>query len=271
MRQLILLMSLVVLLAACQPAADDGGSSDPAADRNNPDNRIIQWDRDPYHEVFEIEVVGGEEGEAFWRQNEVAPCTIYGDGRVVWEQEGGDGIYRQVLFDYLTDDQVSGFIDALTVEGRIFTYGTEYDSQLPESGSPVYEEMTLAVNDTVHVTDAFADWPDSYYEDILELCQTLADTPTILEPEGAWISVQAIDYDPRIPSVFWDDEASGLSLNDISAGQETVWIEGRNVRAMWRVLRETGVDVQFTENDVHYLVALQVPGVTIDAPPAPGG
>lgn len=262
MRQLLVLLSLLFLLAACQNTPSDitvGGQDQP----------VIQWNRDPYQVVFRAEVVGGDNTDALYRLNDVPPCTVYGDGRIVWLQESSGTGITQVLFDYLSDDLLMDFIWTIAIEGKIYDYGEGFSLEIPSSEVPVYERLTVEVNDRRHVTDAFAEWPDRYYTDILEHCRTIAPTPRVFEPDAAWLSVQAVEYDASIPSVIWEADASGLSMNEISGSQEKRWIEGNNVRVLWRVLRENSPDIQFNENENYYQLALQVPGVTLDAPPAP--
>jgi hypothetical protein len=263
MRQLVVLLSLLFVLAACQNTpAENPADGQTAAE-------IIQWNRDAYHIVFRAEIVGGEDADAIYRLNEVPPCTIYGDGRLVWLQGAGGTGLTQVLFDYLNDDLLTNFIWVMAIEGKIYDYGEGFPRELPSSQVPVYEKLTVEVNGRKHVTDGFAQWPDRYYTNILDRCQTTAQTPRIFEPKAGWLSVQAVPYNPNVPAVVWDATAAGLSMNDISGAQEKRWIEGNNVRALWRVLRENSPDIQFNENEVYYQIALQIPGVTIDSPPAP--
>ncbi len=264
MRQLIVLLSLLFVLAACQntPAENQNGSGQTAAD-------IIQWNRDPYQVVFRAETAGGDNADALYRLNEVPPCTIYGDGRLVWLEGAGGIVSGKVLFDYLTDDLLTNFIWVMAIEGKIYDYGEGFSRQLPSAQIPVYERITVEVNDRKHVTDAFAEWPDRFYINILERCRTTALTPRVFEPDAAWLSVQTVAYNPNVPFVLWDATAAGLSLNEIANSGEKRWIEGNNVHALWWTLRENTPDIQFNENEVYYQIALQIPGVTVDAPPAP--
>lgn len=263
MRRWLMLMGLALSLAACG-GGDGGGDAG-----TNPDY-LVNWVRDPYTAVFRAEVVGGQSSDTeFIRLNDVPPCTIYGDGRVVWTEESPTGGVPKVLFDFLSDEQITTFILGLTVEGRFLTYNEEYLNQLPSTDTPVYEKMTVAVNDVTHVSDAFAAWPEDYYEKFLTQCRQLGKTPRIFEPEGAWLSAQTIEYNPTLPSIFWEAEAAGLSLNQVFASGEKRWIEGQNVRILWKALRDNGLNTQITEGNLDYMILLQVPGVTVEAPPAP--
>lgn len=262
MRRWLMLMSLALVLAAC--GGGDGGGGDPNSEH------LVNWVRDPYSVIFRAEVVGGQSNENdYYRLNEVPPCTIYGDGRVVWTEERPTGGVPSVLFDFLTEEQISSFVLGLTVEGRFLTYTEEFPNQIPTSETPVYEKMTLFINDVTHVTDEFAEWPDRYYEQFLTQCRKLGATPRIFEPDGAWISAQTIEYDGTLASIYWEPEAAGLIINQIFASGEKRWIEGQIVRVLWKALHDNGLNTQFTEGDLTYNILLQVPGVTLDAPPAP--
>lgn len=268
MQRLLLYLSIMlVLLVGCQAL---GGQPQQTGDGGNAtiQEGVVRWDSDPLAVVFRAEITGGSESDAFYAQNRVPECTIYGDGRVVWTSEGETPV-PQVLFDFLTPDEVAAFILGLTVEGRIFTYEAGADMELPTSDEPVIELITLNINETQHQVDSFSDWPDDYFEDTLQACKSLSTQPAVFEPDAAWISVQAVQYENNKPSVFWETEASGLDLSSLANEQESRWIEGQNVRIIWEQLRNGTLDLQFLDELGTYQVVLQVPGVTIDAPPAP--
>jgi len=268
-RLLLLCSTILMLLVGCQ--ALGGQPQQPEAGANNPITQqgVVRWDSDPLAVIFRAEITGGSESEAFYALNRVPECTVYGDGRVVWTVER-DSPVPQVLFAFLTPDQVENFILGLTVEGRIFTFEAGADAQLPSADAPVIDLITLNVNDSQHQVDSFTpDLPDNYFFDTLTACQSLSTEPTVFEPEAAWIRVQAIEYNNDKPSVFWETDASGLDLGTLANEQESRWIEGQNVRVIWRQLRQGALDMQFLDDNGTYQVVLQVPGVTIDAPPAP--
>jgi hypothetical protein len=185
------------------------------------------------------------------------------------EELPGSSVTR-VLFDYLSDTVLTDFIWRITIEDRFLTYPEEFPNQLPSSDQPVYEKVTLAINDITHVTDTFADWPIDYYNKLLTDCRTLAQTPRLFEPEGAWLSAVKVEYNQLLPSIFWDPTAAGINFWDLASLQEKRWVEGSLVKALWRTIRDNMLDVQF-EQEIEgvYQIALQVPGVTRDAPPAP--
>lgn len=262
MMRRLALMALLLVLAACQAlGGEQGGASS--------DGHPIQWPNDPLHVVFRAEVTGGSNGDALYIRNDVPACSIYGDGRVVWTQ---DAFSNQVLIDRLSAARVREFVEYLTVQQRIYTYGTGADAQIPSSVEPIYELLTLHVNNVQHQTDAFAGWPTGFYDDIVAVCQSLSQAPAIFQPQEGWVSAAIIFYNPSRPTILWDSAASGLDLLELANNAERRWVTGRNVIALWAAIHESSPDVQFTDeqgNSFH--VAVEVPGVSASAPPPPGG
>ena len=271
MRQWVAMLGLVFILAACAgPASEEQAGTE--TDNTNVsaefEGSIIRWPRDANFVVFRMNVVGGENTEQLYRLNDVPLCSVYGDGRVVWTAPGPGGL-DQVLFDFLEDSDITNFISYLTVIERIYTYPAGFDLELPSSTQPVYEQMQVNVNDIAFTTDVFSNWPEAYFSRILERCRSLSSTPTIFEPTGAWLSAEVVDYNPSVPSAFWETDAAGLSFLELALNGERRWIEGNVVRIIWNQLRTNAPDLQFSDGTDEYRLALQVPGVTIDAPPAP--
>lgn len=256
-------IGFVMVLGACQSGGDGG-----AAANSDPDHPI-QWDRSPTSVIFRADTVGGDDAGTFLEGNVVPQCTIFGDNRVVWIAESATRA-NSVNWDRVSDEVIRNFVTTLQIEMRFYTYGAFADDQIPSSDNPVYEVLTLNVAGASHTTDSYADWPTLFYADIATLCQNLSQTPVVYEPEGAWISARAVDYSPSSPSLIWDGEASGLSFAELATSGEPVWVEGRNTRVLWNLLRTSAPDVQFAEGPQNYHVVVAVPGVTRNAPPAPG-
>lgn len=256
---------IMLTLVSCSALSNNNSESNDVSNPANP-MPLVQWDRSPSNVVFRTEIVGGEDAGSFYRRSEVPLCTIYGDGRLIWRVDQTTG--TQVLFDDLTDEQISNFIQALTVEQQIYTYDAEAEFQIPTEGNPAYEQMTVNVNGQTHIADSFSDW-DSFFSNVVQMCQSVADTPTIFEPEGGWVSVEAATYTGSEPIVPWSNEASGLNITQLASSGEREWITGRNLQVLWRVLLESSPDLLFSEEGGPYRIAVEVPNVTINAPPAP--
>jgi len=253
------LILLLLTLAAC------GGGDD--GDTFNPDSgEAITWDRSPGTIVFRMEVVGGE--QTFDDLNDVPYCTIYGDNRIVWTVTAGDTT-TQILYDVLTDQAIRSFVSDMTIAKRLFEYEAGLPLQPPSDPAPVVEQITINVAGRQHVTDGFGGWDYNFFEDIRNQCVSLSPSPTIYEPTEAWLTVQASEYDPTAAEILWDAAAADLDLAAIASSGEPAWITGGNVRFFWNRIHSGSGGLQFTQDGQTFLVALQVPNVTRDAPQPP--
>jgi hypothetical protein len=260
-----------LLLAACdsgagpQQAPDDANVA-PTTINNTAEDSLIRWPDDPFHIIFRAEIAGGQ--DAIYRLSEVPLCTIYGDQRIVWTTETSGGTTR-VLFDVLDRTTIENFVNQLAIVERFYTYEADYDSQLIGEREPVYERMALHVNGQRHEADAFGNWPINYFVRLVDICQKLSNAPTQFEPSGAWLSTQEVSYKGSVPSINWEPGTEGVRLSELADSAGKRWVEGNIVRALWDRLYETAIDLQLVEVDDTYQIALEVPGVTVSAPPAP--
>lgn len=253
----------VILLALLLAACGGGGNNNQQAVT---EGNVIDWDRNPKTVVFRADVTGGTE-DPFIVRSEVPPCTIYGDNHIVWVNDLGS-FDTQVLEDHLADDKIRDFVNYLALQQQIYKYAAKADLQPASSVAPVVESLTIFVNGVNHVTDGFAGWDHNYYQNILDFCTGLSAAPVLFAPTAAWVSAKVVDYDTNAVGIQWDGNASGLKLADLAAGDRK-WISDRNVGVIWNILHTSPPNTQFAEDDLHYIVALEVPNVTRDAPDAP--
>ncbi len=260
MRQVLSLIVVLVLVAACRPSSQNIEGS------FNPDPNLVQWDHSPQAVVFRADVIGGDDD--FHARNAIPNCTIYGDNRVVWVNELGP-FHIQVLEDRLTDPTISAFIQHLTVDERIYTYDSHLsDLQTETSVNPVVETLKVNVNGLGHSGDSLGGWDSSYFPRIVDACQSLSKSPVLVAPSSGWLVAQSVPFSIAPPIVDWDKDASGLSLAALADGSPH-WISGAAASQLWDTLHSLPSNLIFDEGDSYYEVALQVPGITRDAPPAP--
>jgi len=257
-------------VAACQPTATPTTTPVPPTPIGvvtHPELvDTIQWDRTPSTVVFRAEITGG--GNDIYTRNEIPPCTIYGDNRVVWTTttlRNDDG----VVYDVVSDEAIRVFIDRLIHVYKIYDYSTGADLLAPSTVEPVAERLTMFINGNVHQTDSFAGWEYSYFSQILQECQNISTTPVTYQPDGAWVSAQRIPYDPNHPSILWDGAAADLKLGELADAGKPRWVTGRNILVLWDRLRHGGIDLQFQDGDQTFWVAVEVPNITRSSPPAP--
>jgi predicted small secreted protein len=271
---IILLALFALVLAGCQAlggGGDDGGDSGDGGGEAFDPNLLVNWERDPYQVIFRAQVVGGEdEQDPFYVRNEIPACTIYGDNRIVWQGYAADNT-SQILEDRLTDQVINTFVQDLTVAYRIYTYDARAEMLPPGDMVPVIEQLTLNVNGEEHVTDVLSEWEYQYYEEILNRCQNLSETPVLFEPTGAWVSAREAEFDNTLFIMPWDGEAEGsVNFAELAASGERQWIEGNLVLLLWEMIRNNPPNMLFEQAEQGvYRVALEIPGVTRVSPPPP--
>lgn len=257
----ILLMG--VLLARC-----GGGDTPPPTVISTGDVQgIIQWKRDPLAVIFRADIVGGDRNQV-QLNNYIPACTLYGDGRVVYTENNPQG-FLDVIFDFVSDEDMTNFVDDLAFQKSIFQYDEGYTRQLPASTVPVYRQIVVEVNGLKHITDDFVQWEGDLYAETLAMCRALAKTPRVFVPTGAWVSATEVTAQQYLPTIFWDSSAAGYAFSSIAIDGSRRWIEGATIRPLWdNIILQPG-DIQFDDGVGVYFVSLQVPGVTLDAPAAP--
>jgi hypothetical protein len=62
----------------------------------------------------------------------------------------------------------------------------------------------------------------------------------------------------------WDAQAAGISLADAVEG---AWVEGPAAQMAWEVINQTPFGASAREGDQVYTLSLQIPGVSLNAPP----
>lgn len=249
---------LIGLLAACGTPPPNPSVIDPT---------ILSWERSPDAIVFRADVIGGVDD--FRARSEIAPCTVYGDQRVVWVNELS-GFNVEILYDAVSGDELRDFIRYLTVEEAIYTFGWRYDELFATAEvAPVVETVTLAVNDTTHRTDSLSGWDAELFTRVLTLCKRLGAEPILFEPDGGWLSGRRVAYSPQSPISTWDAARMGLSLPGLE-GDSPRWVTGAALLTVWEALLSLPSSLLYTEDyAAYYQVALQIPGITRESPPAP--
>jgi hypothetical protein len=264
-RRLFTLTGLLIigLLAACNGNAGGGQPPPVQIDNANP----IEWDRNPNTIIFRADVIGGN-NDPFLTRSEIPACTLYGDNHAVWTNELGP-FEVQVLEDRLSDDQMRTFVNYVALNQQFYSFPARKDNDPASAVTPVVETLTLFVNNTPLVTDAFSGWDIDYYQTLLKSCKDISIAPVVYEPAAAWVSVQAITYDPTSPGIVWDGQANNLKLADLAASGERKWLTDRNVRVIWNILRTSPPGVMFNEDNIPYHVAMEIPNITRESPAAP--
>ncbi len=244
------LISIVLLLAACQSGGGGGN--------------VVGWVRSPQQVIFRTDVSGSEDP---WEYiNGVPRCAVYGDNRVVWRNNLGSGEY-EVLYDRVSDDAISRFIEMLTVNERIYTYQSPPRTPPPDGIEPIYPTVYIDVNGLAHTADETSGWPQGWYERVTEACTTLSQTPVLFLPTGGWLVVQADALYPDMPLWIWRDTT--VSLSEIADSGQPRWVTGDTAAQVWAAMTTMPPSLRHQEGERFFRIALQVPGFTRVSPPAP--
>ncbi len=253
----------LILLTGCQPAASNPAS--PNVDSPD-DSTLIQWDRSPTSVVFRADVIGGDDD--FSARSAIPLCTVYGDNRVVWINEL-DGFNIEILYDRVSDDAVRSFVEYLTVNERVYTYDWQFDSILTDDAiAPVAETVSVNVNGVQHRADAFSGWDPEWFRRVLDACKSISAEPVLFQPDGGWLSAQVAPYNSQAPIIEWDTASAGFSLESVVDG-EPRWMIGAPMLTLWDDLRRLPSSLLYLEGDSYYTLALQIPDIMRDSPPAP--
>lgn len=259
MRRIHLLVALLFSAAACQPALRDGRVF-------NTDPDLIGWDRSPQAVIFRADITGG--AADLRALNSVPNCTIYGDNRVVWVNELAP-FKIEVLEDRLPNEAISAFVQYLTVYERVYTYEALSSEIQQQAGAhPVVETVELNVNDDQHSADSFGGWDTDWFPRVVEACKRLSETPVLIAPSSGWLAARSVEYNQQSPLSTWNAATMGVRLADL-APDAPRWINGDGATALWNMIHSLPLNLLFEEDGSYYMVALQVPGVTRDSPPAP--
>jgi hypothetical protein len=251
---------LIALLAACQPNA---------AETAQPNQNVVMWTRDADTVIFRADIVGGESD--FAARGRVPNCTIYGDNRVVYTNELATQ-QVQVIEDRASEANIAQFIQNLAFADLIYSYGAglpTFDAeQSGDSVRPVVEELYVYVNALEHTADSLGGWEPGIFARALERCKSLSGTPVLVLPTAGWISAREVPATNIPPLTLWTPTDPPLRQIAERNG-ERVWYTGDLVTWLWDTLRRVPSNTLFYENERYFEVALEVPRITREAPPAP--
>lgn len=264
---LCLLLIAVLILAAC------GGDTNPDGDPNQAQGGLLGWDRSPNVAIVRLDT-GGRTGEVATDMNELPFCVLYGDGRVVWLSQN---VSPEEVYEARIDDQAfRSFLEYVITSG--FYSWTEDEGFIvptPElefaQPAPLLETITVTLYGETRQLDALSNWPPGAFDNILERCRTLSDSPTLFVPQGVWLSALALPMRSDIPSLPWtlyETNYPNLDLASIPP-ESPMWAEGGLATLAWQTARE-GM-VQITDGGTAYRLIAQVPYLHEDAPPPPDG
>ncbi len=255
----LLLISLL-LLAAC--GKDDNKNKDDGNSSNNDNLGLFEWDRSPDTIILRMDDQANFEPQAYF-DNDVPLCTLWGDGRLVWVNLLSGR--SEVLEARLTDDQIRSLIETIIRTGF---YDWQNDIVPPSTDNPVLESLTLNLYDSSRTVERYSPWPANGFSTLRQTCADLMETRALVQPTGGWMKAYEVESDANAKIIPWPRTAP-FTLEELASSGTPRWIETPWAEFVWtNITRELGT-VQVREGGKSYLVSLQVPGISRDAPPAP--
>ncbi|MCC7207253.1 MAG: hypothetical protein IT323_08105 [Anaerolineae bacterium] len=255
----LLILALAVLASACTGTATPDATQPPGGG-------IFEWDPTPGAVLVRVDRLIENE-PAYERQNRVPPCTLFGDGRVVWTNATPPN-GEEVLEAYVGEGAIRAFLEFIVRDQQFYAVPDYAAQELPPAGDAALTSITLAVNRDVHTVRSYREWPNNVYIAILNRCRALSDSPALLVPTGAWLSATETARNSDIAEVYWPP-AGPFRMADLAASGEARWVEGPALAQFWTYQRRTLGQVNWLEDDKAYRVVIQAPGVSRDSPPAP--
>ncbi|MBE2182518.1 MAG: hypothetical protein IAE89_03745 [Anaerolineae bacterium] len=254
---MIALLLALTVLSACQPDAPE----DLPADR--------LWNPDAGTMIFRADY-SRESLPELARISETAPCTVYGDGRVIWVNEL-DAFNSEVLFDIVSEAQIQTFINYMAFDENFYAQIAGAAGSLENDESPLIETILLDVGGRRHTADNYGGWDSGFFNRVLAACKSISSSPIRFEPTEAWLTVREVDAISDAASVYWiPDDHGGLSLAALAdSAAQPQWVSGAGVTDIWRLLHSMSYITQYGEGERMFQIGLQAPGVTRNSPARP--
>lgn len=269
MRRLVLLwlvLLVVLALAACSNKKDDDQQ-----DEGEEDSRLglFDWDRNPDSIIVRLDSQASADDTVFLL-NSIPPCTLWGDGRVVWVTRAQGGT-REVLEARVKDSTMRAFVEGIINRGF---YDWRDELVPPSTSASVAESITISLYSEVRTVRRYSNWPQNGYQAILAECASLAEQPVLVLPRAGWVSAYEVPYNSQAPGWLWPEDAP-FTLQELAFSGEARWMTGDLAAYIWERSREARTDVQVFEminEEYHaYRLAMVVPGISRYAPEAPEG
>lgn len=257
-KRLVILSVLILVLTAC---GEDAQSNDTGQ------QRLFDWDRSADFVLFRLDEVVEDDDELVIN-NTIPPCTIYGNGRLIFTNEGDD---FEVLEARLNDDQIRAYIENAIGLGF---YGWE-DDLLEDSGNETtgvpLRSISLNLYAEPRTIERYSGFPVDGFEQLLNDCRNLSEQRALVAPlNGGWLRVApAEDVTPDDLFVQGWPRTAPFSLIEISNSGSSFWVADQEwATALWEfAIRPQRI--AFFEEGRGFYISLQIPGVSRNSPPAP--
>jgi hypothetical protein len=290
----LLFLVFILVLAACQPATpiqesqteesgteevsgmeshpgqevlggDSTGQENASGDSDTPRPEVV-WNHDP-----ETLIVSGTFCCGFTTPlvplNYIPDFQIWGDGRYIWVEYSSDNTSRKVLQGQLTEEQFTSLLEK-AVDAGFFGWEDRY------ANNTVSDMADKCI--TIHLK-SMSQSVCEYYEGAPEAFHTMYDNfargsgiaGTDFIPKRGYLTAFAYPKDVLRPisenDILWPAEK--FFPLDTAVGKG-VWVEGDAILLAWQAINADPWTGSVREGEAFYSLALQIPGLSMNQPPA---
>ncbi len=259
----------VVSLSAEQTQAAQSNSSSASNSTQNSPAPSIEWDTNPSTVIITATNCCGLV-TPFYRNNYIPDALLWGDGRIIWTQMGASG-NRQVMQGQLSASQLQDWLQSAADAG-FFGWKALYKDDISPTDLPT-RCITINLSSQVkQVCEYFQGAPQAYQKLYDQLSQGLGVAGTPFVPQRAYLTAHSFPKtnlgndgaSPAGKTPLWKDQAAGVTLAGAGNG---VWLEGASVKQAWELVNQNPMAPAAVENGQTYQLTLQVPGISLSAPP----
>ncbi|HLF91213.1 MAG TPA: hypothetical protein VI451_19870 [Anaerolineales bacterium] len=294
-RFIFILIILTLIIAACQPATplqgtpsdnqspenSDGVDSQPVGEVLGEGNQSGQEDSSNTADFPRPEVVWNHDPETLILSgtyccgfttplvplNYIPDFQIWGDGRYIWVEYSNNDTMRHVLEGKLSEEQLTSLLEKI-VNAGFFGWEDRYANQLVSDLAD--QCMTVHLESTSKTVCEYSEGaPETFHSLYDSLKGGSGVTGTEYTPTSGYLTAFAYPTDAARPTsendILWPED-SFFPLSD--AVDQGVWVEGDAVLLAWQAVNADPWSATVRQGDTFFSVALQVPGLSMNQPPA---
>lgn len=224
-----------------------------------PPRPVLGWDTSSETVVIEAYVVGGMVPMNYY-QNYIPEVRVFGDGRVVWVE--WQDARRTVLEGRLTQNELRTVLEEFSSAG-FFGWENFYepDGVIYDAPTSTLHVNLLSINKSV---SEYVEGAPAQY-DVLwaRVAHGAGATGAEFMPQNGYLLATLINGTNLLITHTWPDEAAGLVLSEVTAGQ---YVQGEALASAWRIINENQYAVIESDGAL-YSISLQIPGISYQTPP----
>jgi hypothetical protein len=198
------------------------------------------------------------------QMNYIPEAQVWGDGRIIWTHFDGSN-QRQVLAGQLAPEQIAEFLQN-AIDSGFFGWEELYTSPLAPTDLPTRCIFIDLAEQSRKVCEYFEGAPEAFHQIYDELDQGLGLDGEDFIPSHGYLTAFLIQGPEPGEVPAWNAEAAGLAVEETAKG---AWIEGPALEAAWTLINQHPSGPTVQEGESFYRLALQVPQLSMVAPPKP--